>query len=139
MNDAKDEDDSVLLEDVVHNPIVAHAQPVEGVRDALDSLGALSSYAAGFRNISCELLKDCSDPATKIRRELLESADSCGSKLDLAGLQARSLSWVVAPRACSARAWRRIRIYASAFASTRSSASSTGSRTAAGRPRLVTT
>jgi len=48
MDEPEDEDHAVLGEHVVHHPVVADAEAVEGVGDALDRLHAFARDAAGL-------------------------------------------------------------------------------------------
>jgi hypothetical protein len=48
MDDPEDKDDAVLVDDVVHHPIVADPKTVERVGCAPDGLDALARDAAGF-------------------------------------------------------------------------------------------
>lgn len=139
MNDAEHEDDAVPVEKVVHDPVVADPQPVEGIVHAANRLYGLPFDASDLRRVTRKLLERPSDPSANLGVELPERLLRRGAELDAIRVQVRSDRVTVRPSAYAARASRRIRTYSSALANTRSWASSTGINTAAGRPRFVTT
>jgi len=75
MDDPKDQHDPVLVEHVVHDAVVAHAQPVEGVAHALDRLDPLSCDPTAGRHVDREPLERTTDAGTHLRGELLVDAD----------------------------------------------------------------
>ena len=99
MDDAKDEDHAVGLDDVVHHPVVADAKSMEGIGRPLDRLGPFAADPAGRCYIVRELFERGAKAATNFRRELLERAGRCGGELDVVGLQSRSFRLVVLPLA----------------------------------------
>ena len=97
MDDAEHQDHSILVDDVVHDPVVAHAQPVERVARALDGLDRLAADATWLRCIDGELLESPSDPFLEVGGQLLEGTNRAGRKLDVEGGQSSSLSRVPRP------------------------------------------
>ena len=99
MDDAEDKDDAILVDDVVHDPVVAQSQAVERVAHALDRLDRLAADASGLRCIDGELLEGPSDPFLEIGRQLLEGPNRTGRQLDVVGAQSSPLSLVERPLA----------------------------------------
>lgn len=83
MDDAEDQNDSFLFQDVIHDAVVTNTQSMEGVCDALDRLRRLAPDAPGFSNAGCELLQSGAHSSPDIRRQLLEHPDSGGCELDV--------------------------------------------------------
>ncbi len=99
MDDAEDEEDAVVGDEVVHDAVVADAQSVEGVRVAADRLYLLAADAAGSCCGLGELFEASADPLPQRRRQLLEVARGGGREPDLVGAaQAMSRSGLERPR-----------------------------------------
>jgi hypothetical protein len=99
MDDAEDEEDTVVGDEVVHDPVVAHSQAMEGVSLTPDRSHLLAADTAGTFCRFGEALEACADPRTQRRRELLEGAPGRGREPDLVGVaQAMSRSEVDRPR-----------------------------------------
>lgn len=140
MDDAEDEEDVVVGDEVVHEAIVAYAKAVEGVSPAADRLDLLAADAAGLGGGLGELFEVVADPRLQRSRQLLIGTLGSRGEPDLVAIaQAMSWSGLLRPRRYASRARRRMLMNSSALASTRSSASSTGIKTAVGWPRLVIT
>lgn len=97
MDDPEDEQHAILLDDVVHDPVVADPEPMKGVRNAPDRLHGLASDPSGLRRIGCELLESPADPGSHLWGQLLERPNGRGGQLDFVGLQPRSSRLVVRP------------------------------------------
>ena len=52
MNDPEHEHDAILLDDVVHDPVIPDLQQVEGVRDTPDRLHGLATDPPGLRYLA---------------------------------------------------------------------------------------
>jgi hypothetical protein len=87
----------VLLDHVVHDPVLADPEAMERIGKALDRLHGLSPDPTGFRDIGGELLERPADPGSDLRWELLERPSGGGGKLDLVRLQSSSLRLAVRP------------------------------------------
>jgi len=99
VDDAEHEQDVVVGDEVVHDPVVADAQPVEGVGLAADRLNLLAADAAGLGGGVSELLKARADSLPHWRRQFLERAFGGRGELDLVGAaQAMSRSGLERPR-----------------------------------------
>ena len=57
MDDAEDEEDAVLVDRVVHDAVVADAEPAEGVRLSVDRFHPLAADTAASSGCSCELFE----------------------------------------------------------------------------------
>jgi hypothetical protein len=57
VDDAEDEEDAVLVHRVVHDAVVADAEPVEGVRLSSDRFHPLAADAAASGCCGCELFE----------------------------------------------------------------------------------
>ena len=99
MHDADDEDHSVLLNHVVHHPVVADPQAVERVLRSLDRLDGLAADSSGGGNIGSQLVERPRDPFFEIGRWLLDSSDRRGRQLNVVRPQRTSLRFVVRPLA----------------------------------------
>lgn len=82
MDDPKDENDAVVVEDVIHHAVVADSQPVEGVAHTLDRLDSLPADAARTRCTDGELLESLPDPVLLLGDELLEGSGRRRRQLD---------------------------------------------------------
>ncbi len=67
MHDAEHEDHLVLDDDVVHHAVVANAEPVKRVNDALDCLDRLAPYPTRLRSAIGEPLERFGDPVANLR------------------------------------------------------------------------
>ena len=97
MHDAQDEDDAVLLDDVVHDAVVADPKPVEGIPGAVHGLHGLAFDAADLRRTAGELLERPGDPSTNLGFGLAEGLRRRGAELDAVGVQVRSDRATVRP------------------------------------------
>ena len=61
MDDAEDEEDAVLVDRVVHDAVVADAEPVEGVSLSADRFHPLAADAAASGGCGCELFEAGAD------------------------------------------------------------------------------
>ena len=99
MDDAEDEQDVVVGDEVVHDPVVADAEAVERVRLSADRLHLFAADAAGFGCCGGELLKAAANSLPRWRWQLLERALAGRCELDLVrAAQARSRSDFERPR-----------------------------------------
>ena len=92
MDDAEDEDHAIFVDDVVHDPVITHAQPVERIAGGLDRLDSFAADATWLRGLHRELLESPSDPFLEVGGQLLEGPNRAGGKLDVERGQASSLS-----------------------------------------------
>ncbi len=97
MDDPQRKDHPILLDHVVHDPVVAHAESVERVSRSLDRLHRLPPYPTLFRDVTVQLLERSPDPDLDVAGQLLEGANRGGGQLDLVGSQASSRRFVVRP------------------------------------------
>jgi hypothetical protein len=99
MDDAEDEEDVVVGDEVVHEAVVADAEAVEGVSLAADRLDFLAADAAGFGGGLGELFEVGADPRLQRRRQFLIGALGSGGEPDLVAVaQAMSCSGLLRPR-----------------------------------------
>lgn len=90
MDNTQDEHDLILLEDVVHDAVVADPQPVEGVAGAMHRLHSLPLDAADLRHVRCELLQRPSHTSPNVGLELPEGLRGGRAELDAIRVQFRS-------------------------------------------------
>jgi len=91
MDDAEDEKDVVVGDEVVHDAVVADAEAVEGIGLATDRLDLLGANAASCGCGLGELFEVGADPRLQRRRQLLISALGSRGEPDLITVaQARS-------------------------------------------------
>jgi hypothetical protein len=57
MNDSQDQENTILLNDVVHDPVVPHPQSMERVGTPSDRLHSLAAHAAGGGSVGGKALK----------------------------------------------------------------------------------
>ena len=99
MDDAENEQDAVVGDEVVHDSVVADAEAVEGVGLAADRLHLFAVDAAGSGLGLGELFEAGAEPFPQRGRQLLEVALSGGREPDFVGpAQAMSRSDFVRPR-----------------------------------------
>jgi hypothetical protein len=99
VDDAEDEENAVVGDEVVHDAIVADPESVKGVCVAADRLHLLAANAAGSGRGFGELLKAGADPLPRRRRQLLEDALGSRGESDLVAIsQAMSRSGLERPR-----------------------------------------
>ena len=140
MDDAEHMEHTVAVDHVVHDAVVADAEAVKRVGGALNRPDALAADPSGYRRSRGKALETSPDARSNLSRKLAVGARSRRRKEYLVGVdQLSSRSGRDRPLRYASRARRRIVTNSSAFANTRSSASSIGMITAAARPRLVTT
>lgn len=99
MDDPEDEDDSIGIEHVVRDPVVADAQPVERVSLAVDRLDELALDPARARRVARRLLERANKSSAKLRRELLERLRCGRAELDAKRVQVSSVRLTVRPSA----------------------------------------
>ena len=99
MHDAEDEDDAGLVDDVVHDAVVADPQPVEGIAGTMHGLHGLAFDSADLRRTARELLERQSDPSTNAGFSLPEGLCRRGTELDAICVQVRSDRATVRPSA----------------------------------------
>lgn len=87
----------VCVDDVVHHAVVADAQPVEGVVDAVDGLDGLACDTPGTGDVTRESPECSADALAVSIAELLELAGRRPRELDLVGGQSSSSSLTVRP------------------------------------------
>jgi hypothetical protein len=99
VDDAEDEEDAVLADEVVHDAVVADAEPVEGVCLSADGFYPLAADAAGSGCGGGELFEAGADALAQRGWQLLVGAFGGGREAYLVGLaQALSSSGLVRPR-----------------------------------------
>jgi len=99
MHDAEHEDDPILVDHVVHDPMVADAKPMERVAGALDRLDRLPSDSPRFAGVHGELGQCLGDPRAILGRQFAERFRSGRGDLDSVCRQASSSSPTVRPLA----------------------------------------
>lgn len=67
MHDAEHEDHLILVDDVIHHAVVANAEPVKRVSDALDCLDRLAPDPTRLRSVIGEPLERFGDPVANLR------------------------------------------------------------------------
>ncbi len=99
MDDAEHEEDVVFAEEVVHDAVVADAEPVEGVGLAADCFYALAADAAGCGCGGGELVEAGADALARLGWQFLVGAFGGRREVYLVGLaQAMSPSGLERPR-----------------------------------------
>jgi hypothetical protein len=104
IHDAEYQDDAIGLDDVVHHPVVAGAQPVKGVVGPADGLDGLAGDASRAGDVVCESFEGLTDAIAVGASKLLELPYRRPRELDLVRGQSRSSSRTVRRSAKSARA-----------------------------------
>jgi len=99
MHDPEDEHHLVVLDGVVHDPVVTHTQSMEGIASALDRCDGPARDAARLRCISSELLERATQPLAQLRDELGDRLRRRRTELDPVWDQASSERSVVRPLA----------------------------------------
>ena len=99
MHDAEHEDDPILLDHVVHDPMVADAKAMERVAGALDRLDRLASDSPRFAGAHGEFGQCFGDPRAIFGLEFAERFRSGRGDLDSVCRQASSSSLTVRPLA----------------------------------------
>lgn len=99
VDDAEHEEHLVGRDQVVHDPVVADAQAVEGVCLAADRLHLLAANAAGSGCCLGELFEAGTDPRLQRCRQLVEGAFGARGESNLVGTaQVTSRSGLLRPR-----------------------------------------
>jgi hypothetical protein len=99
VNDAEDEEDAVFADEVVHDAVVADAEPVEGVCLSADGFHSFAADAAGSGSGGGELFEAGADALAQRRWQFLVGAFSGGREAYLVGVaQAMSPSGLERPR-----------------------------------------
>jgi len=99
VDDAENEEDVVVGDEVVHDAVLADAEAVEGVGVSADCLDFLAADAAGSGCRSGELFEAGADPLAERRWQFLVGAFGGGREPDLVRTaQARSRSGLEWPR-----------------------------------------
>jgi hypothetical protein len=99
MHDAQHQDHAVFVDRVVHDAIVADAEPMEGIARSLDRLDRLAASPTRLGGVTSELLERFLDPRPQLRRQLLERPDGRRRQLDAVRGQTSSFRVVVQPSA----------------------------------------
>jgi len=99
VDDAENEQNPIFLDHVVHDSVVADAEPMEGVGDATDRLDGLAPDSPRSGGVIRELLECGLNPCPRLWRELLQRTLDGGGELDLVRFQSRSFRLVVRPLA----------------------------------------
>jgi hypothetical protein len=97
VHDAKDEDHRILVDDVVHDPVVSDPKSVERVADTPDGLDGLAADASLVRSVTRQPLERAPNPCPDLIRQLLESSDRGWCQLDPIGVQPKPFRLVVRP------------------------------------------
>ena len=97
VHDAEDQDHPVLVDDVVHHAVIAHAEPEELVAHAVDRLDGLAADPVRLRRVRREPLQRLSDALLKVGRQLLVGPNGRRGQRDAVGAQWRSSKLVVRP------------------------------------------
>ena len=92
MDDAEDEKDLVVDDEVVHDAIVTDAESVEGISLTAAGLDFLTADATRCGCHLGELLEAGTDPLLLRRRQLLEGPPSGRGELDVVTV-AQAMSW----------------------------------------------
>jgi hypothetical protein len=71
VDDPQDQDHVLILDDVVHDPMIADPQPVKGVPRPLDRLDRLPADATGTGDIDRQLLQRLADALLGVWGQLL--------------------------------------------------------------------
>lgn len=99
MDDAEDEEDVVVGDEVVHDAVVADAEAVEGVSVAANRLDLLAANAAGSGCCLGQLFEAGADPCLERRRQPLVGTLGSRGEPDLIRVaQAMSRSGLERPR-----------------------------------------
>src|SRR5438874_1632434 len=99
VDDAEDEEDAILVDEVVHDAVVADAEPVEGVRLSSDRFHPLAADAAGSGCGGGELFEAGADALARRGWQFLVGAFGGGREAHLVGLaQPMSSSGLERPR-----------------------------------------
>jgi hypothetical protein len=99
VDDPEDEHDTVRVDDVIHDPVVAHAESMEFVVHAPQRLDALAADAPTTGNGRRQPFQRTSDAGSDLGRKLLERARRSGSERDAKRRQASSARSTVLPAA----------------------------------------
>lgn len=99
MDDAEDEEDAFVGDEVVHDAVVADAEAMEGVGLSADRLDLLAADTAGCGCCLGELLEAGADPLARQCWQFFVGALGGGGEPDLARVvQVRSWSVLERPR-----------------------------------------
>ena len=99
MHDAEDQDHAVLVDDVVHDSIVADAESVEGIADSLDRLDRLTADPARLGGVASQRPERFLDPRAEFGRQLVERSDGRRRQFHAVRDQMSPSSVVVRPSA----------------------------------------
>ena len=99
VDDAENQDHAVGVDEVVHHPVVADTQSVEGVLGATDGLDRLARHTSGAGDVMRESFEGSPDAIPVSVAELPELSRRRTRKPDLVGAQSRSSSLSVRPLA----------------------------------------
>lgn len=75
IDDAEDEHDPIVIEDVVHDPQVAHAQAMEAIPCSADRLRGLPADPTWRHHLMCESPERLTDAPALLVSESLELLD----------------------------------------------------------------
>lgn len=82
VDDAQDQQNPIFRDDVVHDPMIAHAESMERVSRALQGLGLLPPHAPREADLGREFLEGSLQPSALSVGQLAEGARGTGGKLD---------------------------------------------------------
>jgi hypothetical protein len=102
IHDAEYQDHAIGVDDVVHHPVVAGAQPVKGVVGPADGLDGLAGDASRAGDVVCESFEGLTDAIAVGASKLLELPYRRPREPDLVRGQSRSSSRTVRRSAKSA-------------------------------------
>lgn len=83
MHDPEDQNHAVLVNHVVHDPVISHKEPVEGVIGSADSLDPFPPDPTRLCDFRCQALERAPQSCADVLRELAVGASSRGPELDL--------------------------------------------------------
>ena len=99
MDDAQDQDDSIFVDHVVHDPVIADAQSMKGVSHTADGLDRLATDTPGLGDVRRELQQTQPDPRSRFGIKLLEDLGRRRRQPDVVGGQTRVSSATARPPA----------------------------------------
>ena len=97
VDDPEDEHDSIIGQDVVHDSVVAHAESMERVVDAVDRLDLFAGKSSATGDVACQRLERRPKPSLDVGWELLVRPGRSRTQGDSIRGQASSARSTVAP------------------------------------------
>lgn len=67
MDHAEHEDHLILVDDVIHHPVVANAKPMKRISESLNCLDRLTADPTWLRSVFGEFLQGFDDPTANLR------------------------------------------------------------------------